>query len=77
MKKPVTYFARHADVTDWKLALLVLMTTLVTIPNVEAAAGDSAPFDFGDFVALVIMVVIVFGGIFACLGSYARSRAGR
>jgi len=38
---------------------------------------QSHPFDFGDFLAIVIIMVLTFGGVCACLGKYARLRAGQ
>lgn len=57
---------------------LILGTFLAFIvPGVKAAGDEQDEFGFGDFIALTIIVVLMVGGIFACLGQYARSQAGR
>jgi len=59
------------------LTKLLFISTITGVTNADNHDDhDHAhPFDFGDFVALIIIITCCVGGIFACLGSYARSRA--
>jgi len=43
----------------------------------EIIKSGNHPFDFGDFMAIVIIMILMFGGICACLGKYARIRSGQ
>lgn len=65
----------HVETTSFKMAagmcleVLVLAILAFLVPGVEA-------FDAGDAIALVLGLVIGILGICACLGYYARKRAG-
>jgi len=61
------------------LVAVIFILSVEWIPGATANLSDTQthPFDFGDFIAMVIIVILVVGGIFACLGQYARSQAGR
>lgn len=50
---------------------------MVTFGNffVAAADGKRQSLDFGDFVAFLIILLLLFGGICSFLGRYARMRA--
>ena len=56
----------NSKVKSWHFVAVLL---LVLLPGVEA-------FDAGDAVALTLGLVIGILGICACLGAYARKRAG-
>jgi len=60
-------------------SVLTSILTIVSFPvaNAEVTDPPNHPFDLGDFFALVIITGLAFSGICACLGKYARMRAGR
>jgi len=58
------------------LSVTILWTLFSIIPYAEANSSGHS-FDFGDFIALVLIIALSFGGVCACLGKYARARAGQ
>jgi hypothetical protein len=58
-------------------ALLTIISSLIYSAHGQAVKPNTHPFDFGDFLAIIIIIVLAFGGICACLGKYARMRAGQ
>jgi large-conductance mechanosensitive channel len=68
------------------MALILNLIVYITLACLSAPRASLAqshlphqghPFDFGDFLAMVIVFAIVFCGIFGLLGKYARVRAGQ